>query len=141
VVAAGQSAGGWAALAALDTPGLLDGVVAVAGAGYYVAPNGRRDLLDFNALLAGVRDADAPIVAVMFDHDPLLPDPAGSAAAMRRALAWRSGPLLVIERPAGLAGHGAGASPAFNDRFGDCLLRVVVEGDRAACQGAAVPPT
>lgn len=141
VIAAGQSAGGWAALAALDTPGLLDGVIAVAGAGYYVAPDGRRDLLDFDALLAGVRDAAAPIVAVMFDGDPLLPDPAGSAAAMRRALAWRDGPLLVIERPAGLAGHGAGAAPAFNDRFGDCLLRLIAEGDRAACPFARLPPT
>jgi hypothetical protein len=140
VIAAGQSAGGWAALAALDTPGLLDGVIAVAGAGYYVAPDGRGNLLDFNALLAGVRDANAPIVAVMFDQDPLLPDPAGSAAAMRRALAWRSGPVLVIERPAGLAGHGAGAQPAFNDRFGDCLFRLVTERDGAAC-AAAAPPT
>ncbi|TQF78430.1 hypothetical protein FK498_09100 [Elioraea sp. Yellowstone] len=140
VIAAGQSAGGWAALAALDTPGLLDGAIAIAGAGYYVAPDGRRGLLDFDALLARVRDPAAPIVAVMFDGDPLLPDPARSAAAMRRALAWRSGALVVIERPAGLAGHGAGAAPAFNDRFGACLLRLVAEGDAAACRAAGVPP-
>jgi hypothetical protein len=141
VVAAGQSAGGWAAIAALDTPGLVDGVIAIAGAGYYVAPDGRRDLLDFDALLARVRDAEAPIVAVMFDDDPLLPDPARSAAAMRRALAWRSGRLVVIERPAGLAGHGAGVAPAFNDRFGACLLRLVADGDAAPCRAAGVPPT
>jgi hypothetical protein len=139
VIAAGQSAGGWAALAALDTPGLLDGVIAIAGAGYYVSPDGRQDLLDFDALLARVRDADAPIVAVMFDGDPLLPNPAASAAAMRRALAWRNGSLLVIERPAGLTGHGAGATPAFNDRFGDCLLRLIAEGDRSACRSADTP--
>jgi hypothetical protein len=141
VIAAGQSAGGWAALAALDTPGLLDGVIAVAGAGYYVAPDGRRGLLDFDALLARVRDGQAPIVAVMFQDDPLLPEPGRSAAAMRRALAWRSGPLLLIDRPAGLSGHGAGVAPAFNDRFGACLLRLVADGDGAPCRAEGVPPT
>jgi hypothetical protein len=60
---------------------------------------------------------------------------------MRRALAWRNGSLLVIERPAGLAGHGAGAAPAFNDRFGDCLLSLIAEGDRSACRAAGMPPT
>lgn len=141
VIAAGQSAGGWAALAVLDTPGLIDGAIAIAGAGYYVAPDGRRNLLDFDTLLARVQDGTAPIVAVMFDGDPLLPDPARSAAAMRRALAWRSGPLLVIERPGGLAGHGAGVAPAFNDRFGACLLRLVAERDPAPCRDEGVPPT
>jgi alpha-beta hydrolase superfamily lysophospholipase len=141
VIAAGQSAGGWAALAALDTPGLLDGAIVVAGAGYYVAPDGRRNLLDFDALLARVRDPDAPIVAVMFQGDPLLPDPGRSAAAMRRALGWRTGPLLVIDRPAGLTGHGAGVAPAFNDRFGECLLRLIAEGEAARCRAEGVPPT
>lgn len=141
IIAAGQSAGGWAALAALDTPGLIDGAIAIAGAGYYVAPDGRRNLLDFDALLGRVRDATAPIVAVMFDGDPLLPEPARSAEAMRRALAWRSGRLLVIERPEGLAGHGAGVAPMFNDRFGACLLRLVADGDAMLCREAGVPPT
>lgn len=141
IIAAGQSAGGWAALAALDTPGLVDGVIAVAGAGYYVAPDGRRNLLDFDSLLARVRDAEAPIVAVMFDGDTLLPDPARSAAAMRRALGWRSAPLLVIDRPEGLAGHGAGVAPAFNDRFGACLLGLVADGDATRCAGTERPPT
>lgn len=140
VIAAGQSAGGWAALAALDTPGLIDGAIAIAGAGYYLAPDGRRGLLDFDALLARIRDAEAPIVAVMFAADPLLPEPGRSAAAMRRALAWRSGPLVVIDRPAGLAGHGAGVAPAFNDRYGECLLRLVADGDPAACRIAGAPP-
>lgn len=141
IIAAGQSAGGWAALAALDTPGLIDGAIAIAGAGYYVAPDGRRNLLDFDALLGRVRDATAPVVAVMFARDPLLPEPGRSAAAMRRALAWRSGPVLVIERPEGLAGHGAGVAPVFNDRFGACLLGLVADGDTAPCREAGLPPT
>jgi hypothetical protein len=30
---------------------------------------------------------------------------------------------LLIDRPEGVAGHGAGGSTAFNDRYGACLLR------------------
>ncbi len=133
VIAAGQSAGGWAALAALDTPGLLDGVIAIAGAGYYVSPTGRRDLLDFEGLVAAVRERDAPIAAVLFADDPLLPMPEQSAAALRRGLAWRDGPLLVLDRPPGLHGHGAGATALFNDRYGECLLRFISERDPSAC--------
>jgi len=133
VVAAGQSAGGWAALAALDTPGLLDGAIAIAGAGLYQPPEGQVGTLDFPALLARVRDDDAAIVLAMFEGDHLLPWPARSASLARAALAGRSGPLVVIERPGGLIGHGAGAEPAFNDRFGACILRAVAERDGSRC--------
>ncbi|WP_291296157.1 hypothetical protein [Elioraea sp.] len=133
VVAAGQSAGGWAALAALDTPGLLDGAIAIAGAGLYQPPPGQNGTLDFPALLARVRDRTAPVVVAAFDGDHLLPWPERSAAMLRGRLADRPAPLLVINRPAGLAGHGAGAEPAFNDRYGDCILRAVATRDAAGC--------
>ena len=133
VVAAGQSAGGWAALAALDTPGLLDGAIAIAGAGLYQPPAGQVGTLDFPALLDRVRDSEAPVVVAMFEGDHLLPWPARSAAMLRGALGGREGPLLVIERPGGLLGHGAGAEPAFNDRFGDCILRTIALRDPSGC--------
>jgi dienelactone hydrolase len=133
VVAAGQSAGGWAALAALDTPGLLDGAIAIAGAGLYQPPPGQVGTLDFAALIDRVRDPQAAIVVAMFEGDHLLPWPERSAALLREALRDRPGPVLVIERPAGLLGHGAGAEPAFNDRYGDCILRVVSLRDGRGC--------
>lgn len=133
VVAAGQSAGGWAALAALDTPGLLDGAIAIAGAGLYQPPPGQNGTLDFQALLARVRDSSAPVVVAAFEGDHLLPWPGRSAAMLRGRLADRAAPLLLIDRPAGLAGHGAGAEPAFNDRYGDCILRVVTTRQAAGC--------
>lgn len=133
VVAAGQSAGGWAALAALDTPRLLDGAIAIAGAGLYQPPPGQVGRLDFPALLERVRDTEAAVVVAMFAGDPLLPWPARSAAMLRRALGNREGPVLVIDRPAGLYGHGAGAEPAFNDRYGDCILRTVAARQAARC--------
>lgn len=133
VVAAGQSAGGWAALAALDTPGLLDGVVAIAGAGLYKPPPGQAGTLDFGALLGRVRDREAPIVIAAFEGDRLLPSPAASAVMIRDTLEARNGPLLLIDRPDGLIGHGAGAEPAFNDRFGACILRAVASRDAGGC--------
>ncbi len=133
VVAAGQSAGGWAALAALDTPGLLDGVVAVAGAGLYQPPAGQVGTLDFAALLERVRDRDAAVVVATFDGDHLLPWPGRSAAMLRRSRADRAGPFRLIDRPEGLVGHGAGAEPAFNDRYGECILRTVATRDTRGC--------
>jgi hypothetical protein len=133
VVAAGQSAGGWAALAALDTPGLLDGAIAIAGAGLYQPPPRQAGTLDFAALLARVRDRDAPVVIAAFEGDRLLPRPSESAAMIRQSLGGRNGPLLLIDRPEGLIGHGAGAEPAFNDRFGACILRAVAARDVAGC--------
>lgn len=133
VVAAGQSAGGWAALATLDTPGLLDGAIAIAGAGLYMPPPGQAGTLDFAALLARMRDTSAPIVIAAFEGDRLLPNPERSAAMIRGTLAQRPAPLLLIDRPTGLSGHGAGAEPAFNDRFGACILRAVAERDASAC--------
>jgi hypothetical protein len=133
VVAAGQSAGGWAALAALDTPGLLDGAIAIAGAGLYQPPAGQLGTLDFGALLGRVRDREAPVVIAAFEGDRLLPAPAASAAMIRAALGGRAAPLLLIDRPEGLVGHGAGAEPAFNDRFGACILRAVALRDPGSC--------
>lgn len=133
VVAAGQSAGGWAALAALDTPGLLDGAIAIAGAGLYQPPPGQNGTLDFEALLARVQDRRAAVVVAAFEGDHLLPWPAQSAQLLRARLAARAAPLLVIDRPPGLAGHGAGAEPAFNDRFGDCILRTVATRNAPGC--------
>ncbi|WP_144182756.1 hypothetical protein [Elioraea rosea] len=133
VVAAGQSAGGWAALAALDTPGLLDGVVSVAGAGLYQPPPGQVGTLDFAALLERMRDREAAVVVATFDGDHLLPWPGRSAAMLRTALADRPGPFLLIDRPDGLVGHGAGAEPGFNDRYGACIVRAVAERDARNC--------
>lgn len=133
VVAAGQSAGGWAALAALDTPGLLDGVIAIAGAGLYQAPPGQNGTLDFQALLARIRDSNAAVVVAGFEGDHLLPWPAQSATMLRSRLAGRQAPLLVIDRPPGLAGHGAGAEPGFNDRYGACILHTITIREAAAC--------
>jgi hypothetical protein len=52
---------------------------------------------------------------------------------IRQSLGGRNGPLLLIDRPEGLIGHGAGAEPAFNDRFGACILRAVAARDVAGC--------
>jgi pimeloyl-ACP methyl ester carboxylesterase len=99
VIVAGQSRGGWNALMVLNRPGLADVTIAIAAA----ARRTRLAIADF-------RD------------DPFMAEPEKRAEALRRQRE-RFGAFLLIDRPAGVAGHGAGGTTAFNDRYGACLLR------------------
>jgi len=57
----------------------------------------------------------------VFDGDPYDPDPAARASSARDHLGT-SAPLLVIERPAGITGHGGASGDVFNRRFGACVV-------------------
>jgi hypothetical protein len=125
IVMAGQSRGGWNALMMLDTPGLVDVAIAIAPAahGETGSANHARQLDDLRAILGAAGGAAGVRLAVAnFRDDPYDADPEGRArlfnALGARATAW-----LFLDRPEGLPGHGAGASTAFNDRYGACLLR------------------
>lgn len=131
IVVAGQSRGGWNALQMLDTPGLVDGVVAVAAAAH-----GRGGSMNLNAqtdqlrTLVGRAHAPAARVAfVQFAGDPFVLDPDGRARLMRDRLAPRVGALLLIDRPQGFSGHGAGQEWHFADRFGACLVAFATSAD------------
>lgn len=131
VIVAGQSRGGWNAMMMLDTPGLADVVVAIAPAAHgsagEAAPS--RQLADTRALVGAVRARAARLAVASFRDDPFdhAPD---QRPEVLRGFADRLAGFLLIDRPEGLPGHGAGATTAFNDRFGACLLRF----------GTATPP-
>jgi hypothetical protein len=69
---------------------------------------------------AGARRTRLAIVD--FRDDPFMAEPDKRAEALRRQRE-RFGAFLLIDRPEGVAGHGAGGTTAFNDRYGACLLR------------------
>jgi hypothetical protein len=125
VIAAGQSRGAWHSLEALREAGLFDGVIAAAPAQHGTWDQGGRVALqgldDFRTLMRRLGATPTPIALFVFDNDPYDPDPAARAAYARERLGPAT-PLLVIERPAGITGHAGGDNPAFNRRFGACLL-------------------
>ena len=124
VIVAGQSRGGWNALMVLDTPGLADAVIAIAPAAHGDAGDSlqARQIADLRALVEATRAATARLAVANFRDDPFDHAPEERSVILR-GFAPRLAAFLLIDRPEGLTGHGAGARTEFNDRFGACLLR------------------
>ncbi len=139
IVLAGQSAGGWIAIAAQATaPDLADAVIATAPAAYgstRVDPEralmNRSELLRLAGFLRRAR-----IMVFLFDNDEY--DPGERADALAEVLRARQVPHLIIDRPASIRGHGVGLSSGFARQFGGCILAFVTapSPDGLACDGA-----
>jgi hypothetical protein len=134
VIVAGQSRGGWNALMMLERPGLADVVIAIAPAAHGLAGSEAfaRQVEDLRALAGRVAAREARVIVASFRDDPYDADPEARAAILA-GLAGRVGALLHLDRPERLSGHGAGATIAFNDRFGGCLLRFATASAPAPC--------
>jgi hypothetical protein len=135
VVASGQSRGGWAALEALQVPGLVDAVLAVAPAAHGTASSVLWDqaLPYFEAvLLAAERAPRARVAVALFDGDPYDPGPGEREEMLRRVLGPKVGALMVLRNPAGVGGHDGGIDPAFTRAVGPCWLEFV-EGRARGC--------
>ena len=126
VVAGGESRGAWNALQMLLRPGLADAVIAVSPAahGSGGSPNLTAQYDDLRRMLSDIPPAPARLAFVQFQDDTSAGDLARRAALVAQ-LRPRLGGLLVLDRPDGLRGHGAGASDEFAERYGGCLLRFV----------------
>lgn len=136
IVVGGQSRGAWNALQALDRPGLIDAVVAIAPAahGPTGSPAHAWALDDLRRIVAGARSPNARVAVANFADDPFDPDPEQRAAIFRALASPRVGGLLFLDRPRELSGHGAGADWRFTQRFGARLLDFV-EGRVRGCGG------
>ncbi|MFN8981922.1 MAG: hypothetical protein ACK5X9_05235 [Alphaproteobacteria bacterium] len=128
IIVAGQSRGGWNAMMALGQAGLADVAIAIAPAAHGRGDNVRNNALheqlgQMERILAGAAAAPQVRLAVAnFRNDPFDAEPDRRAAMLRQYGPNFAG-FLLIDRPEGLDGHSAGASIAFNDRYGACLLR------------------
>lgn len=133
VVAGGQSRGAWNALQALDTPGLADAVIAIAPAahGPRGSPAHAYALDDLSRIVAAARSAGTRVAVANFAGDVFDPDPAARAAILR-GLVSRSAAFLLLDRPAGIEGHGGGGDWRFTLRYAACLLDFA-EGRAGAC--------
>jgi dienelactone hydrolase len=132
VVIAGQSHGAWISLEAFARNAAVDGVISVSPAHHGSPPtSGARS--DFRELLRQMRKRsapDLPVVIALFDKDSY--DPGGRFADIRDMLEDAKFPLYYIDRPAELTGHGAGNGASFNERFGPCIARFVLDTPHAA---------
>jgi hypothetical protein len=141
VIAAGHSRGAWHSLEVLREPGVLDGVIAGAPARHGTWSQsgtvGLQGLDDYRSLIRAIADAHVPVALFVFTGDPYDPDPAERAAYARARLDAGGTPLLVIERPDGIAGHHGAEGAAFNQRFGACVLAFMEApaGPAAPCPG------
>lgn len=127
VVLAGHSAGGWIALtSAAKAPALADSVIALAPAAYgRVALNSTRAQRNRDDLLQVVQAIERTRVMVfLFDDDAF--DPGDRGPALAALLRQRGLVHLVVDKPAGLRGHGVGLTRAFARRFGPCIVGFVV---------------
>jgi pimeloyl-ACP methyl ester carboxylesterase len=137
VVLAGQSFGAFLSLIAAGRSDAVDVVIGIAPAAYgslYSNPAG----YGLNAarlydLLGAVPRAR---VALFFFEDDVF-DPGGRAPVADQILAAHGLAHLVIDRPAGLPTHWAGAGPAFAARYARCL--VAFAGEKMAGITLACP--
>lgn len=136
IVVGGQSRGAWNALQALDQPGLVDAVVAIAPAahGSTGSPAWAWALDDLRQVVASARNPAARVAVANFHGDEFDPDPDQRAAILRAGLTQpRVGGLLFLDRPPEVTGHGGGADSRFTLRYGACLLEFA-EGRAKRCR-------
>jgi hypothetical protein len=125
IVVGGQSRGGWNALQALDQPGLVDAVVAIAPAAHGAtgSPAWAWALDDLRRVVGAARNPAARVIVANFARDEFDPAPEGRASIFRGlAQPSRVGGLLFLDRPPEVSGHAGGSDSRFTLRYGACLL-------------------
>jgi len=143
VIAAGQSRGAWNDLQLLDTPGLADAIIAVSpaahGFGDSLNLGGQTD--DLRAMLDDIPRQNTRVALVQFSNDLFIGSADARRNMMERLAAPRIGALLLIDRPPGFSGHGAGNSATFAQVYGACLLAfATAPTPPAACEPQASDP-
>ena len=137
VIVGGQSRGAWNALQMLDTPGLADAVIAVSPAAHGQGPGNRQRVQvgELRSIMDHMVPTETRLAMVQFADDTFAADPEWRAEIVELN-SFHLGGVLLIDRPEGLVGHGAGETYGFEDRFAACLLRFALGGP-ANCPGAS----
>jgi pimeloyl-ACP methyl ester carboxylesterase len=144
VVLAGQSWGGWVSINVADlkdAAATLDGLLLVAPAAYgskvWKGADNPYYLQNLTEYIRHIKSVRTPTVAVFFNGDDF--DPGQRGDVTDAFLARNATPLLLIDRPEGLAGHGAGWLPPFADRYAGCIGNFLQAPKTTRC-GEQTPP-
>lgn len=140
IVSAGQSFGGWISYAASGrTRDLFHAILATAPAAHGevgVSTNWRLNADGLYDLASGVNPTR--VMTFLFERDSY--DPGGRGERLRNILTGKRVPNVIVERPPGLAGHGAGQTIAFARIYGACVLAFIEAAEppaSSACPSAA----
>lgn len=132
VILAGQSAGAWVSLAALQRGAAADGVISIAAA-HHGTVEKMRDLTrarsEWQRVLEGIKHGPRLIV-VNFADDAY--DVGGRMDDARSILARNGVEAEIIDAPEGFKGHGAAADSSFSRRFGACFTAFIETGKKQA---------
>lgn len=130
IIVAGQSAGAWISMMAMDRVDGLYAVVALSPAthGNRTVRTTQRAaaLREFDELLNRRRSPETRVVVALFDNDDYDPDPAERVRIARDRAQVPGMPLLLIDHPADLSGHVAGTELPMAQRFSACLRDFVL---------------
>lgn len=130
VILAGQSAGAWVSLAALQRGAAVDGAISIAAAHHGPMEKMRdqtRARSEWQHVLGGIKSGPRLIV-VNFADDAY--DVGGRMDDARSILARNGVGVEIIDAPEGFKGHGAGADFAFARRFGACFVAFMETGKK-----------
>lgn len=132
IILAGQSAGAWVSLAALQRGAAVDGVISISAA-HHGTVDKMRDLTrarsEWQHVLEGIKRGPRLIV-VNFAEDAY--DVGGRMNDARSILAKNGVDAEIIDAPEGFKGHGAAAASTFARKFGACFATFIETGSRKA---------
>lgn len=130
ILLAGQSAGAWVSLAALQRGAPLDGVISISAAHHGEVTkmhDTTRARSDWQHMIEALKPG-ARIVLVNFAGDAY--DVGGRMADARGAFAKSGVDAVIVDDPSGFRGHGAGSDFAFARKFGPCIQAFIEAGSK-----------
>jgi pimeloyl-ACP methyl ester carboxylesterase len=130
VLLAGQSAGAWVSLAALQRGAPVDGVISISAA-HHGEVKDMRDVSiarsEWQQIVKGIKPGPR-IAVVNFTGDTY--DVGGRMGDASAAFAASGVQAVVISDPAGFKGHGAGYDNGFARKFGPCIAGFIESGTK-----------
>lgn len=130
ILLAGQSAGAWVSLAALQRGAPVDGVISISAA-HHGTVNKMTDVTrarsDWQQVIGALKPGPK-VVLVNFAADDY--DVGGRMADARSAFAKSGVDAVIVDDPGGFKGHGAGNDFAFARKFGPCIQAFIETGGK-----------
>jgi pimeloyl-ACP methyl ester carboxylesterase len=130
VLLAGQSAGAWVSLAALQRGAAVDGVISISAAHHGEVTKMRdttRARSEWQHLIESLKPGPK-VVLVNFADDAY--DVGGRMGDARSAFAKSGVDAVIVDDPSGFKGHGAGSDFAFARKFGPCIQAFIEKGGK-----------
>lgn len=142
VIAAGQSYGGAISVEAAGKTTVIDGVLAMApGHGSDATGSGHARMFDSltDQLITAIGRMKTPRAVIMIAENDIYHPFEVRGPKLRAALIKRGSPFVLFDETMPLKGHGAGATPQFDQWYGACVVGFLtaasVSSGETSCEG------